>query len=250
MRFCAKPEADDGAVLVRDTDHIEETRADIGGGLFCNCCYGQTGFHNMNVHDLQLEGPRLTSSIDNKVYEQGLSGLQVTLERRPDERLGLELDLVGGRTPQIYGMSPGVASAYNRSAPSHERLQTGDFLVRVNDTFGDARMMMEKLQTDTTVTLFISRPLPFLVCFQRSRLSEDVGMELKSAPPGKCMSLVVCEITKGLVTEWNKNHPDAAVRKFDRIVQVNGVERETALMLESFKMELRLELLVVRPSQE
>lgn len=245
-----KTEAVDRAPPIQDTDHIGETVVDIGGTWFCNCCYAQTEVHNVNLHDPQWEGPRLMSSIDIEVNEQGWSELQVTLERRPDEYLGLDLDLVDGRTPQIYGMSPGVVSAYNRSAPSHQRLQTGDFLVRVNDTFGDARMMMEKLQTDTTVILVICRPQPFMVYFQRSHVHEELGMELKSAFPGKCLSLVVWEITPGLVTEWNNHHPDAVVRKFDRIVQVNGVERNTALMLESFKVELRLELLVVRPRRE
>jgi len=172
----------------------------------------------------------------------------VTVSRRKGEPFGLDLDLLDGRTAQILEIRAGgaVGRHSTRELPSR-RVQPGDFIVSANGVEGDSQLLLQALKAREVATVGISRPVPFRVTVQRASSAEGFGVVLKSAARSGRFSLVVEEIRSGPVAEWNEEHPEVAVRRLDRIVEVNGVEHNTAQMLRSFEEELSLALCVVRP---
>lgn len=171
----------------------------------------------------------------------------ITVERSPNERLGLELDLLDGRTLQVCEVRSGAIKDYNRNAPLDHRLRVGDFVVGVDGVVGDAQRMLSTLQNHLVAKLEICRPIPFEVFLQRRSAKQGAGIVVKSAESSRSVSLLIAQVNPGLVSEWNKDHPEAAVEQLDRIVKVNDVERSTDVMLERIKQDLYLALQVVRP---
>eukprot|EP00930_Biecheleria_cincta_P006405 TRINITY_DN107406_c0_g1_i1.p1 TRINITY_DN107406_c0_g1~~TRINITY_DN107406_c0_g1_i1.p1 ORF type:complete len:158 (+),score=37.86 TRINITY_DN107406_c0_g1_i1:95-568(+) len=62
------------------------------------------------------------------------------------------------------------------------------------------------------------------------------------------IALVVDQVNDGLIDDWNKDHPDLAINKFDRIVEVNGkrgsanditevCKNDTTLVMKVLKMK-------------
>mmetsp|Transcript_99664 Transcript_99664/g.279113 ORF Transcript_99664/g.279113 Transcript_99664/m.279113 type:complete len:130 (-) Transcript_99664:148-537(-) len=58
--------------------------------------------------------------------------------------------------------------------------------------------------------------------------------------------LVVEAIHDGLVSNWNKAHPDREVKSGDKVVSVNGTKGNAASMVDVIKTEATLEMVVQR----
>jgi hypothetical protein len=165
------------------------------------------------------------------------------------EPLGLELDLLDGRTLQVAEVrAKGSVWKHNATAPLEERVLAGDFIVSVDGLGGSATQMLQHIQNQSRVMLEVCRPAPFKVVLSRTSSLSEVGMTVQCADEvGKTISLVVVDIQGGLLSDWNRSQPGASVRVLDRIVKVNGIERNTDAMLEAFQGHLELTLEVVRP---
>eukprot|EP00930_Biecheleria_cincta_P010448 TRINITY_DN112575_c0_g1_i1.p1 TRINITY_DN112575_c0_g1~~TRINITY_DN112575_c0_g1_i1.p1 ORF type:complete len:177 (+),score=40.44 TRINITY_DN112575_c0_g1_i1:48-533(+) len=57
---------------------------------------------------------------------------------------------------------------------------------------------------------------------------------------------VVDNINEGLVMDWNRAHPEAAIKKHDRIMEVNGQRGDANLIIETCKRDQRLVMKVLR----
>jgi len=60
--------------------------------------------------------------------------------------------------------------------------------------------------------------------------------------------LLIKEVIKGLVMEWNIMHPEQEVRAGDRIVSVNGKGGEVQELIDASKVGTQLQLAISRPS--
>merc|ERR1712039_36467 len=92
--------------------------------------------------------------------------------------------------------------------------------MKVNGATGDAGKMILRLKEDTSWALTIKRPIETPVVIPLKN-EVSLGLNLKYAPSGT--SLLIVSVDKGPMDDWNKANPKSAVKKNDRIVQVNGV---------------------------
>ncbi|CAK0810437.1 unnamed protein product [Prorocentrum cordatum] len=243
------------ASVARDVGDNAEAPPGLTLDVWCLCCASEDPGVPAESADIRLfELARL----DNEREEVAQiafdpidlhADLHITVRRFEGESLGLELDLLDGRTMQICEVKQGAVDRINRKELPRSRVQPGDFIVGVDGVEGDAQLLLQTLQgRQTEVSLRIVRPAPFNVNLQRRDAADGFGVVLKSAAGTRSISLVVAEVLPGILADWNAEHPDAAIQRLDRIIQVNHISYNPEQMLRIFKEELRLRLQVVRPA--
>merc|ERR1712032_254171 len=67
-----------------------------------------------------------------------------------------------------------------------------------------------------------------IVSLRRTAKNNRLGMDVDRSDN---MTLLIVDVRDGLVKQWNVEHPDDAVQKGDRIVEVNGVYGNAHAML-------------------
>eukprot|EP00929_Paragymnodinium_shiwhaense_P039195 TRINITY_DN20610_c0_g1_i1.p1 TRINITY_DN20610_c0_g1~~TRINITY_DN20610_c0_g1_i1.p1 ORF type:complete len:296 (+),score=68.71 TRINITY_DN20610_c0_g1_i1:75-962(+) len=63
-------------------------------------------------------------------------------------------------------------------------------------------------------------------------------------------TLIIESVTDGLVQNWNQDHPDAQVKTFDRIVEVNGTRGNEHALLEEMRQLKPLQIKLKRGSSQ
>mmetsp|Transcript_13774 Transcript_13774/g.39660 ORF Transcript_13774/g.39660 Transcript_13774/m.39660 type:complete len:144 (-) Transcript_13774:29-460(-) len=68
--------------------------------------------------------------------------------------------------------------------------------------------------------------------------------------PSDGVTLLVDEVTGGLVGDWNQAHPDMKVMKGDRVVEVNGHKGDVSLLVAECKQDQKMSMGVKKCSPE
>merc|ERR1719401_1795160 len=106
--------------------------------------------------------------------------------------------------------------------------------------------MIERAKVDSKLNLSMRRLKPWEV--QLTQKGDSIRPHVNRATNGT--SLLILGVTHKAFREWNVANPEIALRKNDRIVQVNGVEGEAKKMMDQVESDLVLKMMVVRPLPE
>jgi len=158
--------------------------------------------------------------------------------------LGFELDLLDGQRAQVCSVKPGVIQNYNETVDEKFKIQSRDWVLEVNGVSGNVQDMYKKLKGDAYVSLLLRRTATFVVNVRQKEKDGSLGLSVKRAAAG--VSLLLLEV-HDVFKEWNAQHPRRAVKKFDRIMEVNGVSSNTSQMVEELQSASMLKLLFMRP---
>merc|ERR1712048_328087 len=123
---------------------------------------------------------------------------------------------MGNLSAVIIAVKDGVFSAWNRDNPALA-LRAHDRIVEVNGIRDGAAKILEQIKRETQWALVIQRPVESSITIMNSSL----GLALKYSPCGN--SLMVNSVDEGPIHEWNEGKKGRQVKRFDRIVEVNGV---------------------------
>jgi hypothetical protein len=199
-------------------------------------CVGE--FRNQTEESRRELGKKLSNVFEVKSvpwHEESpnYKEFRVTVEKCGDRVLGLELDLLDGLHAMVCDVRPGLVQDYNAEASPETQVRSRDWIVEVNGVQNNAHDMHKRLRNDSKISMRIRRTQP-----SRLRLGPDQahGLSecLKSASAG-----ISCLVVEDRDDELKKN---------DRIVEVNGIIRCTALMMDEIQNASDLQLSVMNPA--
>mmetsp|Transcript_67362 Transcript_67362/g.161516 ORF Transcript_67362/g.161516 Transcript_67362/m.161516 type:complete len:485 (-) Transcript_67362:13-1467(-) len=87
----------------------------------------------------------------------------------------------------------------------------------------------------------------FMVVLERTTGDEKLGIGITFPEMKMCVGQLY---ESGLVVDWNRQHPQAAVRAQDQIYSVNGVNNNTKVMCDALSTARELRILMHRSPQE
>lgn len=151
--------------------------------------------------------------------QQGIDRFVVSISREENVPLGIEFDESDGYTVRLSQIDNGGSFATWNSRHCMEQIRRGDHIIAVNGTRGIASSILQRMRQAKELELDLYRPAFFSI--QITKSADGLGIDTKQSDNSR--SLMVSHVVgKGAVKEWNDANPDKQVRKYDRIVKVNG----------------------------
>jgi len=146
----------------------------------------------------------------------------VELDSIGSEGLGLEVDIGDDVTASVTKvLEEGAVPAWNKRNAKELIVRAGDHIVEVNGARGSAKELVAGIKGGAQLSVVIQRPMEFLAAIRKEKVTDTVGLDIGYTHTGS--TLLVCQVVAaGFVVKWNESHPDAAVRRNDRIIEVNG----------------------------
>jgi len=180
-------------------------------------------------------------------YPLGLpTQLTIAIEKVPGKPLGVDLDTICDSAAYVCGINDGAVAAYNKIKGPERQVKVGDYITKVNGVEGNGTALLERMKNDTMLEVTIQRPLIFTIAISRKDTKQSLGVNLSQHAPET--SLLIKEVGKGPVQEWNSTHPALAVRPGDRIVAVGGKRGSSAELVKASKISKQLQLVISRPT--
>lgn len=167
---------------------------------------------------------------------------RLTLDRSPTETIGINLDLTDGVSLVVVDIFAGSIQAWNEAHASSPHLEINDRIVEANGLHGDADRMLAALKQNTTWALAVQRPVEYRAAVDR-RSALSLGMDLRYAPNGT--TLTISEVEDGPIKDWNACSTTWKVKKFDRIIELNGVRGSAQRLLQAGMEKDMLELCIL-----
>lgn len=171
----------------------------------------------------------------------------ILLRRDGDAPLGLDLDVMDGRTAWVLAIKDGIAATFNAGVPDGSQLKVYDFIVEVNGARNDSKAMVASLKADRNLALQVRRPQTFDVKLCKDK--RPLGFDFTVEPQGR--AVVIDRINEGCLRDWNFENPRKQVKPKDRIFAVDGeVDSGQGLFEKIRSADADLELSVVRPEED
>lgn len=179
-------------------------------------------------------------------YPQGPpTQLFIVIEKQQGKPLGVDLDITSGSAGYVCGITDGAVAAYNKVTSPERQLKVGDYITKVNNVEGSGTDLLERMKKDTRLEVTVHRPFIYTIAISRKNAKQPLGVNL-SQHAGT--SLLITEVGKGPVQDWNSAHPSVAVRPGDRIVAVGGKRGSAAELVKASKVGKQLQLVISRPT--
>jgi len=164
------------------------------------------------------------------------------IEKPEDEKLGMSFEM---GTLSVNSISPGgLVAAWNLAHPD-KSVQPNDQIVAVNgkhiSTHGTA-ILHEALKRDKLLEITVAR------AYFAIRIDKQPGQKIGALFHQDSLKIKMIE-TRGLLAEWNRTHPDTAVRPGDRVIEVNGkqtAQRQAAELSAEMRQERVLRIRLAR----
>jgi len=172
--------------------------------------------------------------------------LTIAIEKVPGKPLGVDVDIACGSVGYMCGINDGAVAEYNKIASPETQLKVGDYITKVNGVEGNSVALLERMKNDTMLEVTIQRPFVYTIAISRKTAKQQLGVNLSQHAPGT--SLLIKEVGKGPVQDWNSAHPALAVRPGDRIVAVGGKRGSVAELVKASKIGTHLQLVISRPT--
>mmetsp|Transcript_68440 Transcript_68440/g.155020 ORF Transcript_68440/g.155020 Transcript_68440/m.155020 type:complete len:293 (-) Transcript_68440:134-1012(-) len=175
------------------------------------------------------------------------SEYKMTLSRKPDATLGMQLDALDGITLVVQSLAEtGMVADYNAAAEEEEQVRVGDAILEVNGS-GTQTIMVTQLKGAQELSITACRLSCHFVMEINKLEWEMLGMELRYFNEAS-LSVVVTSVSIGPVMEWNKKNPASEVKAGCRIVAVNGEAGKGKELMDRINAtEEILELSIFRP---
>uniref|UniRef100_A0A7S4RHW6 PDZ domain-containing protein n=1 Tax=Alexandrium monilatum TaxID=311494 RepID=A0A7S4RHW6_9DINO len=170
----------------------------------------------------------------------------VTLEREnKDKSWGGKFNLRDEVTLQVLEMKEGPFTEYNKGAPADQQIRVNDFIVKVNDTTGSSKGMLEEFKKSLKVDLTIAPGMYSAIIYGRGEADSPLGLAFANEQKDSEV-LVVKTVDPAKHNEKARAHEK--ILKGDRIVSVSGVEGKEGDLLKKLKESTgKVELIVMRP---
>lgn len=161
--------------------------------------------------------------------ERSPSEFRVSMERSGEASIGTYIDITDNTTMLIVGILQGGAiQIWNDAHLDQPQLKVHDRIVEANGVRGDAEKLLSELKQSTNWDLRVQRPVEFHAIIERAG-SHALGMDLRYAPNGS--SLMISEVDEGPIKDWNAISKTWQVKKYDRIIEVNGTRGTSQQLL-------------------
>lgn len=134
--------------------------------------------------------------------------------------LGLDVDVTDGPALLIDAVQDGLVKIWNEANPQLQ-VMSHDRFIDVNGVRGDCREIVEELSSAESLSIVVRRPVEFAVSVRKPNDEAKLGLELSYCAGGA--TLLVMAVREGLIDSWNREHPDRAVLKGTRVLEVNGI---------------------------
>jgi hypothetical protein len=171
----------------------------------------------------------------------------INLQKSTGKPMGADIDVSCGKMGYIRAvMRDGVFAEYNKTATPEKQLRIGDYIKTVNGIQDNSLSMLDCLKKQSKFEVTIQRPLVFTIAISKKGAKTQLGVILVEKPTGN--SLLIKEVSKGPVMDWNTIHPEQEVKAGDRIVAVNGKGGTVNELVDASKEAAQLQLAISRPS--
>lgn len=167
---------------------------------------------------------------------------RTTIERNGSETIGINLDVTDCVSLVVVDILPGAIYTWNESHAGERNLKVNDRIVEANGCRGDADKLLCVLKQSTTWSLVVQRPVEFRAVINRSG-SISLGMDLRYAPNGS--TLMISEVEDGPIKDWNAVSATWKIKKFDRIIELNGIRGSSQELLHAGMEEETLEMCIL-----
>jgi len=160
----------------------------------------------------------------------------------------MELDAnpVDAQFARIIGAPTGPLQAYNETAEADFTVLENDFVSVVNG-YRDPTMFRDALALKPELLLEARRGTQFTVHVKKGK-DMVMGLEMYY-DMGHASTVVISKINEGAVQAWNKERPEEAVLKCDRLISVDGVSgRADGILKALANGKDEIELTLLRPS--
>jgi len=246
-----------------DADENQESII-IGVAEISSFEYDPYGFNGDLI--LRDSGHKAIGQLDVRVkigkadYPEGHSKEFAVFVTNPRRRpLGLNYDPGDGASLYISTVKSGLIQAYNKQANPHMQVLPGYFIVKVNDSTGDARDMLKAIRRYSELEIVVRRPEEMRATLHALG-QNHLGMEFPSRPIGEALLILGvaeiqdCDYSTDLpaATDWNEQYPEKQILAGDRIVAVNGDKGKASALLKKVrsmaKLKRRFDVTIVRPA--
>lgn len=158
------------------------------------------------------------------------SAFRLQIERAAGETIGINLDVTDGVSLVVVDILPGSIQAWNKAHEHSAHLEINDRIVEANGASGDADKMLSALKQNVVWELVVQRPVLLRAVVSRQG-ALSLGVDLRYAPNGN--TLLISEVEDGPMKDWNACSTTGKVKKFDRIIEVNGVRGTSQHLLQA-----------------
>lgn len=152
----------------------------------------------------------------------------------PESCVGLDLDLLDDTGIMVMAVLGGAAESWNAKADPEHEVRHGDRIMEVNGSRGISRDHLKLIKDEEKLQMSLKRPR--ITKISGNTTLKSIGLVITYAPDG--YTLLIKQVKPGIVEDWNANNPNLAVRKHDRIVEVNGCPGLATELMELVRAEV------------
>lgn len=163
-------------------------------------------------------------------------------ERKEGMSLGVDLD-VSSKGLLVLKVKEGLVQAWNQAHPKLE-VKHGDSIMSVGSTEGDSTAMLSEMKLFKPLEMRIRRGLTMVVSINKAKY-EDKKLGL-SVTNSQHISLLVKDVTGGIIGKWNEDNPDKEIRSGDRIIEVDGIAGNPGAILEHLMRSPQFQFIACR----
>lgn len=169
----------------------------------------------------------------------------VVLHKKSLDCFGFELDPLDGETLSVVRIhEAGLVNNYNRTCSDAEyQVREDDLIISINGVRNDTEAMVKRLRLDETFEFMVRRMRPWNVRIEQTGTS--LRSKMNRANNGN--TAVIVDSDAPAIKDWNRQNPQLAISKHDRILKVNEVDGPAKKMLEEVDVAPVLHLQVGRP---
>jgi hypothetical protein len=216
--------------------------------MFGSCCVDPAGQEEDAVLDMMagaglsavrpipeiLEPESEKTAVDKVAPEETppAASSTFTVEFKKSENLGLHFDSVDEDTLIIKDVGPGLVENWNKTCPADQLIKANDHVKLVNGKSGRSADLINRVGgvDDSTISFTLQKPRE-----REISLGEpgDIGISISFKKTSS--SLMIKDITDGLLKKWNAAHPEDPINAKDRITAVDGISGKAEDLLKLMK---------------
>lgn len=176
--------------------------------------------------------------------EAAAGTLRLSIERAAGATIGMNLDVTDLVSLVVVDILPGSIREWNEAQPRPgQQLRVNDRIVEANGASEDAQKMLCVLKDSTMWQLVVQRPAEYRAVIERHGVL-SLGLDLRYALTGT--SLMIADIGDGPIKDWNARSSTRKVKKFDRIIELNGVRGSAQQLLRAGKGQETLDMCILQ----
>jgi len=215
--------------------------------LFSTCCEEESRKSEATFQVVDANLQQVIPAICTPPPEafEGLIKFTISFAKSVGDVVGIDVDLVEGDKLRIVMIKEGLLSKWNIANPS-STVKTGDHIIDINGTSGDANAMHDAIVASATnIEMVILRRAPTILTISFEKNPGDImGLHVALEETDK---LRVAWVSDGLVSKWNTANPTRSVKAGDYIIDINGTICDVEAMQMVVASATQILMVISRP---